>query len=412
MTSDFIKSDFNLPDHRAFLGRLRLFLLSLGGFFLLLGLLRMLVANFGADLAETYAPQFFNTPSLLLAALYLAAAYLALYAWAGIGALSPGAMRAIRWALIGLGGALLATALYALWVNFFYGLLALILAGGGLAAAYWFWRELAGREVWRVFGHVIHRQEGPNPLVYVVVILGLVIFLAIGAVYAYLTNLIEVPLPATEPGQILYATSFDDFNDEWDLPRGRQAAEVREGELFLTEGTGYAESGFYAYLESRPFRDFDLRLQTRQVGGDNDNSYGVVFRWRDVNNYYRFEISGDGYYRLSRTEDGQTENITQWIPSEVIQQGQASNQIRILAEGDQFRFYVNGELMRLCTRGSNREALVNPLTGECVTNDWQDRYRDDSFAQGRIGLLVGTTQTTDTSSPVVIAFDNLLITGP
>ncbi|NJL93587.1 MAG: hypothetical protein HC915_07580 [Anaerolineae bacterium] len=96
----------------------------------------------------------------------------------------------------------------------------------------------------------------------------------------------------------------------------------------------------------------------------------------------------------------------------MIQQGATVNELRIVAQDNQFRFYINQQIAPLCTRGDNRQAMVNPLNGACVTNEWQENYQDSRFRQGRIGLAVGTTQGTDLSTPVVVGFDNIVIIGP
>jgi hypothetical protein len=287
-----------------------------------------------------------------------------------------------------------------------------ILTLGARFVAYWGWQTLNEQQIWRVFGQKITRQSQERPLVYLAMGLGVLILVTLGVVHAILSGQIELPLDDPVEGDLLYITTFEAYNDEWDLPKGRQSAEVRENELILTESSGLPDSVFYARLDSRQFRNFDLTVQTRQVAGDDDNSYGIIFRWRDVDNFYRFEISGDGYYRLSKTEAGHTENITQWIPSEVIRTGQAANLIEIVAQEDTFTFYINGQLMRLCGKGQNREPLVNPLTGECVSDVWQEQYQDASFEQGKIALTVGTTGTTDITQAVVIAFDDVQVVGP
>ena len=42
-----------------------------------------------------------------------------------------------------------------------------------------------------------------------------------GLVLAVMTDVIELPVEHPEPGELLFVTTFDDFNDEWDIQRGR-----------------------------------------------------------------------------------------------------------------------------------------------------------------------------------------------
>lgn len=405
---------FLTPANKRLLRWLRLFLGLLGILWLLLGGGRVALELLGgiSALAETFSPALFSTRTLILGILHAGVGYLALYSMAAVGAVEPPALNATRYSLLSIALLAWITVVWAAFVSLSYALGALLVAGALNLACFGLWRTVVNRQLWQVFGQRVVRRRGSNRLLYAVGSLSLLILAALGVIYAILTDTLELPPSSPQAGALLYATTFDNFNDEWDLPRGRQSAEVVGGELVLTEASGIPDSVFYARLDSRKFGDFDLRVQTRQVGGDNDNSYGVIFRWRDFDNFYRFEISGDGFYRLSKTEDGHTETVTQWIPSTVIHTGNAANEIRIVAQDDRFRFYINQVNVPLCTRGKNREPLIHPLTGECISNTWQDEYIDDAFRQGKIGLAVGTTQTTDITQPVVVAFDNLVLIGP
>jgi len=411
-----MSDNFLTPENRRLLARIQLFIGLLGFVLLLLGALRLGVELLGgvSSLASSFNPQLFSTRTLLLAGGYVAVGYFSLYAMAAVGAAEPPALFALRYSLISLVGALVVTSLWALFVSMTYFIPVLLLTLAVAGGAFWLWQLVEARSLWQVFGERIVRSgfSTPNPLVYLVAGGGIVILLALGLIFAILTHRLELFINRPDPAMLLYLSDFSDFNDEWDLPKGRQSAEVRDGELILTESTGIPESAFYARLDSRRFSDFDLRVRARQVGGADDNSFGVIFRWRNFDNYYRFEISGDGYYRLSKTLEGRTETITQWIKSETIHTGNTANEIRIRAQDDQFSFFINGQPVQLCTKGENREPLVNPLTGECVSNAWQNTFQDDSFRQGKIALTVGTTQTTDMSEPISIGFDNLVVVGP
>jgi len=243
---------------------------------------------------------------------------------------------------------------------------------------------------------------------------------------AVLTDVIELPVETPKPGELLYATSFEGTIDpqEWDLYEGRDSAQIGPVEAFLAEalrpemrgqaliithGSPISQEVIFSALD-RKFTDMDLSVTAREVSGPDDNQYGVVFRFRDHNNYYAFFISGDGYYSLVKRENGVLRDISTWGESEAIAVGKAANTIRIVAQGDAFRFYVNGESMPLCLAGENAFSMWNPATGECATSSIVTVFRDADFGQGGIALAAGTS--IDLSAPVVIAFDDLTITGP
>jgi hypothetical protein len=243
-----------------------------------------------------------------------------------------------------------------------------------------------------------------------------------GLILAVMTDVIELPVEHPNPGELLFVTTFDDFNNEWDIQRGRDSmlvdnsqilgvedAQVTGDTLVVTYGSPYTGQIVWSTLD-RKFNDLDLRVTARRVSGPLDNQYGVVFRYRDPDNFYFFQISSDGYYSLQKAKDGEREFISEWNTSDAIHQGDVANDLRIVARGDEFRFYVNGEPMPLCLKGDNAFSMWNVPTGECVTDDLTYIYQDSDFEQGRIALEAGSSS--DTTSEVIVAFDNLVIIGP
>lgn len=409
-----MQNQFTSPRTQRFILLLQIGLSLSGILLVIIGAGRLLLENIEAIsfVAADLSANLLTPATFLLGIAMLLVGYHHLYAMAALGAKEPPALVALRNSLVLFVGLMWGIAVWGISVSLPYALVGILSAIAVSWGSYWVWRQTQMLELWKTFGERIVRDKEFPILLVGVGVVGVIIMGALGIILAILTERIELPVGIPEPGALLYATSFDDFNDEWELAQGRQSAEIQDGALVLRENSGLPDAGFFVPLTTRRFGDFDLSVQTHQIAGDDDNAYGVIFRQRDHQNYYRFEISGDGYYRLSRTRAGRTESITQWTPSEVVNQGNTYNRLRIMAQGERFVFFVNNTLMPLCTRGDNRQPLVNPLTGECVSNDWQDVYEDDTFKQGRIAFSVGTTRTTDLSEPVTIGFDNLVLTGP
>jgi hypothetical protein len=133
--------------------------------------------------------------------------------------------------------------------------------------------------------------------------------------------------------------------------------------------------------------DTIVTVQARQVGGPNDNAYGVICRYQNAENFYVFLISGDGYYAIGKYQTGsdQIEYLTgdgQYTFTDVINQGAAANEIRVSCIGSELSLTVNGI----------------PL--ETVT--------DPTFVIGDIGLAASTFQP----GTAVIQFDNIQVIAP
>lgn len=182
---------------------------------------------------------------------------------------------------------------------------------------------------------------------------------------------------------------FDDFNGEQDCGwafynRGAESVSIENAAMRIT----VSQRGQLWW--TNPGRDFDdvvIRAEARQVAGPNDNAYGLICRYQNEENFYVFLVSGDGYYAIGKYQSGNEDVIYltesgQFLQSEAVNQGIASNELRVSCIGNQLSLDVNG---------------VPLLT---VT--------DPTFVTGDIGLAASTLQ----AEMGVIEFDNVQVTLP
>ncbi len=222
-----------------------------------------------------------------------------------------------------------------------------------------------------------------------------------------------------DPGALLYAASFDGgatdgFNSDWSQYPGRLSAAITGGQMQITIGA--EDSGAYSVAIPH-FTDFDLRVDAETLDGPVDNGYGVVFRLQNQDNtsveddsYYLFLISGDGYYQVSRAILGKVKILSDWIDSDAIHQGVGGlNQLRVVAKGDQFHFWINDQSVKLCIP-DDPNGISTYSDGTCVKGSMVDALTDDTIANGQIGV---SAQSTDTGGAGVVAgFDHLVVYAP
>jgi len=131
------------------------------------------------------------------------------------------------------------------------------------------------------------------------------------------------------------------------------------------------------------FTDVSVEVDAVMVGGPEDNDFGILCRYVDVENYYFGIVSSDGYYAIGTLIDGNqqifSENMQQ---SDAINTGYESNRIRFDCVGSTLSLYANGTLL--------------------------EQQTDSSFSSGDVGLMAGTFDTAGTQ----IAFDNFVVTKP
>ncbi len=216
-------------------------------------------------------------------------------------------------------------------------------------------------------------------------------------------------------GEVAYVAAFDGLQDEWDTFEGRLRARIVDTGVLRLEVGDFMSLPF---VVAQPhFRDLDLRIEATQVEGPIDGGYGVIFRLQNKGNaapgddsFYMFLVSTDGYYRVVRSVDGVQKELSVWIPSPIVQAGLgAVNRLRVVAEGDQFRFEVNGQAVLLCIPDDpTAVSTYDERSGECRGGQMRDVLVDDTIRSGQIGVAAQSFN----ESGVVVEFDNLVVLGP
>jgi hypothetical protein len=138
----------------------------------------------------------------------------------------------------------------------------------------------------------------------------------------------------------------------------------------------------FATLEDPLFTDFDLTVDARLLAGDVESSYGILFRMQDLQQFYRFEVTGTGMYVIERRNvDGTWLRLVQdWTETPALNQGLAvTNQLRVAAYGAVLTFYANGTLLQ--------------------------QVQDAQFKAGAIALDAGTFG----QGGLQVAFDNVVV---
>jgi len=141
----------------------------------------------------------------------------------------------------------------------------------------------------------------------------------------------------------------------------------------------------YSALEEPSLADFDLAVEAELLNGDRDATYGLLFRMASSQEFYRFELTGDGRYVIERHDaDGTWHRLVDgWQQSSAIMtEPGAVNQLRVTAVGPALTFYINDTLLQ--------------------------ELQDSRYAAGKLALDAGTFSDERT----IAAFDNLTIREP
>lgn len=175
---------------------------------------------------------------------------------------------------------------------------------------------------------------------------------------------------------LVYEEDFSDSFSGWDDAFDAYTRKVYGNNRYNIE---VFASNLVAWgLANRVVSDFEIEVEGKLEDGDETNSYGLLFRFKDRQNFYRFDISGDGYYLFSKFVDGEWITLVDWTPSEFINTGiGATNVLKVAAFGPNITLWVNGQQLISTT--------------------------DDSISRGNYGFFTGTF-----AEPYSwVSFDNL-----
>jgi len=190
--------------------------------------------------------------------------------------------------------------------------------------------------------------------------------------------------PAASPSTELVLAYEDDFSDSfggWDDAFDTYTTKQYGNNRYQIEVTA---SNLVAWgLANRDVADFEIEVETRREDGGDINSYGILFRFQDRENFYRFDISGDGYFLLSKFIAGQWETLIDWqeAPSLNTDLG-ANNILKVSAIGSKITVWANGQALATIT--------------------------DDDLSHGNFGFFASTF-----SEPYLwVSYDNLKLWVP
>jgi nucleoid-associated protein YgaU len=170
---------------------------------------------------------------------------------------------------------------------------------------------------------------------------------------------------------------FQDFEDDFGvrsflLTRGRYAWDV----------TPKRDINLHDTPTMNSIADFYASVDARQISGPQSADYGLAFRVVSDNTFYTFTISDTGQFAVQLLFRGEWSTLLNWTPTGAVRPGEVNN-LRVLAHGDQFTFFINDE-------------EVASLS-------------DDRVPQGRVGLVIDAFEEGQT---VNWEFDNFELRAP
>jgi len=174
------------------------------------------------------------------------------------------------------------------------------------------------------------------------------------------------PVPSSIP---VYEDDFSNPNSGWPRDSTEEyECDYEDGEYYIL----VKESDWAAWVWNRDLgqlSDFTLEIDAKVTIGSLRSGYGVVFRFKDTDNFYRFIVTGDGFYNLGKSTEGKWKNLgEQWTKSYLITMGYRINHLKVVCKGSQIEVYVNGHHLTTVTDDSFTEGYVGMIVDAPIRN--------------------------------------------
>ena len=192
----------------------------------------------------------------------------------------------------------------------------------------------------------------------------------------------DPPLPIPTLGAILFQDDFNDPSSGWESYRGSDG--IRDYENGAYRILVDVPDQYFFSIPGKNFTDVNITVVATKVAGPDDNYFGIICRFQDLNNFYFFIISSDGFYAIGKNVVGEVSILGQdtMLYSQTIHRGETDNSLQAKCSGDQLDLYVNNiELVSI---------------------------QDTTFSSGDVGLLVGTFKTYGAN----LVFDDFIVARP
>lgn len=147
--------------------------------------------------------------------------------------------------------------------------------------------------------------------------------------------------------------------------------------------------------EYRHVTNITLEVMAVLVDGASTTASGLIFRYQDDNNFYRFNVATNGFYNLELMSHGTLSVLVDWTPSQAIRQIRVGT--KHTTQSSPLSVPVLNTL-RIALRGESIALFVNGIALETTL--------DGTFSHGAAALAVNTFG----DGPATVCFDNLLIT--
>ena len=146
-------------------------------------------------------------------------------------------------------------------------------------------------------------------------------------------------------GDKVYYESFGWNYDSWEAEGENYLWEVNnEGDLIISQNS----SGLYKTKNIDMIdvdKTFTYELGFKKISGKNEWGTGMYFNYKDDDNFSKFIVSSDGYFKIDQYYVGIANEIKKWTKSSKINKSSGENKLKVFRIEEKTYFSVNGTVV-------------------------------------------------------------------
>ena len=146
-------------------------------------------------------------------------------------------------------------------------------------------------------------------------------------------------------GALVYNENFRLNKDVWEIEMEGSKSEVTEDNSVSITVDKDQITSRYNYITLEQESDYSIESVIQKKSGKGNEGYGIIFGFKDWENYISFLITEKGAYTITGKFEGVNIKIAEWTESDAINTGFNRNKLKVMKIDDEFIFSINGEIV-------------------------------------------------------------------
>ena len=146
-------------------------------------------------------------------------------------------------------------------------------------------------------------------------------------------------------GSLVYKENFRVNKDKWEAKTEGSSSQITQDGTVALHLSNDNITSRYNYVTLDQSSSYSIESIIQKKSGKGNEGYGIIFGFKDWDNFYQFLISEYGSYIILCKIEGVNIKICEWTKSNAINIGNKRNQLKVMKFGDEFIFSINGDVV-------------------------------------------------------------------